>query len=340
MHLEDAAMSALDNVGLGDNPKLSTIGFTTEEEWLQLRTKGIGGSDAGAILGLNKYSSPLSVYKAKVDGIVKDLSDNANVRRGKELEEFVLEKYVQPKMREYGYVTSKPDFMIINSDYPYLRANVDGIAKSMTKPSHKTSLLIEIKCVSTFAEDAWDGPEYCGIPPYYYAQIQHYLAVTGMRAGYLVALFDRTWSVKWYQIKRDDKFIAEMLPRLKEFYEINMLMEIPPKINYALDKDDAAKAIDAHDDVTYTPTKEMQSLVEAYVQVASEIKDLEKRKDEIQSDILERHLKGQKPISGIVKFTTTKSSRFNQTRFKSDHPDMYKQYCEESESPRSTIKLK
>lgn len=332
-------MSVLDAVGLGDNPKLSTLSFDNEDEWLQLRTKGIGGSDAGAILGLNKYSSPLTVYKAKVDGIAKDLSDNANVRRGRELEDFVLTKYVQPKMHEYGYDTSKPDFMIINSDYPFLRANVDGIAKSITGSSYKTSLLIEIKCVSAFAEDAWNGPEYCGIPPYYYAQIQHYLAVTGMRAGYLVALFDKTWSVKWYAIKRDEKFIADMLPKLRQFYEVNMQMCIPPKIDYSFDKEDAVKAIDEAPAPT-VPSEEMSNLVEEYVKTSSEIKTLEKRKDEISSEILDMHRKGFKPTSGIVKFTTVKSNKFNQTRFKAEHPDMFEEFCEESESPRSTIKLK
>lgn len=333
-------MSLLDAVGLGDNPKLSTIAFDNEEDWLQLRTKGIGGSDAGAILGLNKYSSPLAVYKAKVDGIQKDLSDNANVRRGKELEDFVLEKYVKPKMHEYGFTVTKPDFMIVNEDYPFLRANVDGIARSVTNGSYKTSLLIEIKCVSAFAEDAWDGPDYCGIPPYYYAQIQHYLAVTGMRAGYLVALFDRTWSVKWYAVRRDENFIAGMLLKLKQFYEVNMCMEIPPKIDYALDKEDAAKAIDEASDITFVPNEDMQKLVVEYTDVSSKIKELEKLKNDLVSSILEMYRQGQKPTSGVVKFSTVKSSRFNSARFKKEHPDMYEEYCEESESPRSTIKLK
>lgn len=35
------------------------------ELWKKLRTTGIGGSDAGAIMGLNQYSSPLVVYMQK-----------------------------------------------------------------------------------------------------------------------------------------------------------------------------------------------------------------------------------------------------------------------------------
>ena len=52
--------------------EMGNVDFTdtstfTREQWLELRRTGIGGSDAGAILGLNKYSTPLSVYLAKKD---------------------------------------------------------------------------------------------------------------------------------------------------------------------------------------------------------------------------------------------------------------------------------
>ena len=40
--------------------RISTKGMS-REEWLKLRKTGIGGSDAGAICGLNPYSSPMKV---------------------------------------------------------------------------------------------------------------------------------------------------------------------------------------------------------------------------------------------------------------------------------------
>ena len=44
--------------------RISTKGMT-REEWLKLRKTGIGGSDAGAICGLNPYSSPVKIYQDK-----------------------------------------------------------------------------------------------------------------------------------------------------------------------------------------------------------------------------------------------------------------------------------
>ena len=35
------------------------------KNWLSVRAQGIGGSDAGAIMGLNKYKGPMAVYLEK-----------------------------------------------------------------------------------------------------------------------------------------------------------------------------------------------------------------------------------------------------------------------------------
>ena len=52
----------------------------THEEWLQARKSGIGGSDAGAICGLNPYTSPLAVYQDKVSETVEE-KDNEAMRQ-------------------------------------------------------------------------------------------------------------------------------------------------------------------------------------------------------------------------------------------------------------------
>ena len=41
------------------------IKYKTKKEWLKLRIKGIGGSDASSILGLNPYKSTLELWKEK-----------------------------------------------------------------------------------------------------------------------------------------------------------------------------------------------------------------------------------------------------------------------------------
>ena len=62
---------------------ISTDGMS-ESEWLEKRRSGIGGSDSGAILGLNKYATPLSVYIAKKGMLEDGLNvNNQSIKWGK-----------------------------------------------------------------------------------------------------------------------------------------------------------------------------------------------------------------------------------------------------------------
>lgn len=70
---------------------ISTLGMP-REEWLQYRKQGIGGSDAGAICGLNPYSSAMSVYRDKVSSELSDV-DNESMHQGHELEAYVARRF-------------------------------------------------------------------------------------------------------------------------------------------------------------------------------------------------------------------------------------------------------
>lgn len=72
---------------------ISTLGME-REEWLRLRKGGIGGSDAGAVCGLNPYSSPMSVYWDKTTDEL-DLRDNEAMRQGRDLEEYVARRFTE-----------------------------------------------------------------------------------------------------------------------------------------------------------------------------------------------------------------------------------------------------
>ncbi len=67
--------------------KISLSGVSNAE-WLRLRKSGIGGFDAGAICGVNPYSSAMKVFRDKTSDIVEEL-DNEAVRIGHDLEDYV-----------------------------------------------------------------------------------------------------------------------------------------------------------------------------------------------------------------------------------------------------------
>ncbi len=323
---------------LQDNLNLSVLTFENEADWLELRKKGIGGSDIGAIMGLNQHSSPLKVYKQKVENFKEDMSDNAFVKKGKDLEPVILENYVRPYLKTLGYEVGKPDFMIINSDYPYFRANVDGIAYKLGG-TYKDNIIIEIKWVSPWAEVNWNKPEYNGIPPSYYAQVQLYMLVTGARKAIVCALFDKNWEMNYFEIPRDEAFILTMIAKGEDFYQHQMLMKMPPKLDYDIDKEEVTEAVKNVVEPT-TPSEKLSKYIDKYLANAIKIKAAEETQSDLKNIIFDMYTKGFYPDDPAhkLKSSTVKSNRFNQAKFKEDHPDLYEQYCEDSESPRFTIK--
>lgn len=50
-----------------------------KKEWLKYRKGGIGGSDAGAICGLNPYRTAIQVYSDKRTGRRIDMNNERNI---------------------------------------------------------------------------------------------------------------------------------------------------------------------------------------------------------------------------------------------------------------------
>ena len=66
----------------------------SREEWLKMRKEGLGGSDAGAVCGLNPYASPMSVYQDKTSPAISD-QDNEPMRQGRDLEDYVARRFTE-----------------------------------------------------------------------------------------------------------------------------------------------------------------------------------------------------------------------------------------------------
>ncbi len=75
-------------------------------EWLRLRKSGIGGSDAGAICGVNPYSSAMKVFRDKTSEEVEELN-NEPIRIGHDLEDYVAQRF----METTGLKVRKSNFM-------------------------------------------------------------------------------------------------------------------------------------------------------------------------------------------------------------------------------------
>ena len=160
----------------------------THDEWLSLRRTGIGGSDAGAIMGVSPYKGAFSVWADKM-GKLPPLEDNEAMRQGRDLEDYVARRFAEATglrvRHEYG--------MLRSVEHPCMLADIDRrIVGELAGLECKTSRDI------TMAR--YRNGEY---PMEYYCQCLHYLAVTGWDCWYLAVLVYGT-DLLIFKICRDE----------------------------------------------------------------------------------------------------------------------------------------
>lgn len=192
----------------------------SNEEWRDLRRKGIGGSDAAGIMGLNPYSTPFSVYADKL-GILPEKEDTEAMRQGRDLEEYVARRF-REDMAEKGTPkrTKETRYMLQHPNYPWMLANVDRLIIGEEAG-------LECKTTSVLNLRKFKNGEY---PDQYYVQCVHYMAVTGAKRWYLGVLI-LNQGYKTFIIERDEEEIELLIKTEKEFWENHVRKSVPPEID-------------------------------------------------------------------------------------------------------------
>ena len=177
-------------------------------QWLDERQKGIGGSDAAAILGLNPYKTNVELWQEKT-GLTKaeDISGKPYVKYGIRAESFLRELF-QLDYPQYEVIYDCQDGYKIhkNKDYPFIFATLDGII--FEKETGRKGVL-EIKTTNilqSMQREKWHDQ----IPENYYVQILHQLLATGYDFVKLKAHLKSEWqgevrnTQRHYHIERID----------------------------------------------------------------------------------------------------------------------------------------
>ena len=150
------------------------IKIESRDEWLKARQKqGIGGSESGCVIGMNKYQSNVDLWELKTGKReAPDLSNNAAVQFGKAAEQYIRELF---KLEYPEYSVDYHEFwMYVNDKYPFIFATLDG---DLTAADGSKGIL-EIKTTTIQNSSQWtdwDGR----VPDSYYTQCLHQLAATG-----------------------------------------------------------------------------------------------------------------------------------------------------------------
>lgn len=186
------------------------------DEWLKIRRGYIGGSDAGAIIGMNPYASAFSVWAEKT-GKVPEFQGNISTRTGTLLEDLVARLF----MEETGKKVQRLKFTLVNEAYPFACANIDRevIGEDAILECKTTNSFVNVKKFRT--------GEY---PEQWYAQITHYLAVTGAKKAYLAVLSEcRDFRV--FELERDEDEIKALMEAEKEFWTKYVIPKQTPPVD-------------------------------------------------------------------------------------------------------------
>ncbi len=240
------------------------------DEWLEWRRKGIGGSDAPAIIGLDRYRSAFDVYADKL-GLKQEQPDNEAMRQGRDLEEYVASRfceYTGKKVRRRNAILQHPE-------YPWMIADIDRwvVGENAGFEAKTTSVLNRAK----FSQGEF--------PPNYYVQCMHYMAVTGAERWYLAVLvLNKSFHV--FTIERDEAEIQALIAAEKDFWENHVLKQIPPAPDGSEATSEVIKQL-------FPEAKEREEValfgyedkIEQYLQLDAQLKELEKQKDAIKQEL-------------------------------------------------------
>lgn len=289
---------------MGEITKIKTA---NHDEWLQLRSKYIGGSDAAAVVGLNAFSSPYSLWAEKT-GRIPGFAGNLATEVGTFLEEFVAQKFAQ----ETGKKVRKSNQSFFNSDYPWAIANID-------REIVGEDAGLEIKTTDSLNLKKFKDGEY---PSNYYAQMVHYLAVTGKKRWYLAVLIGNK-EFKWFTLERDEDEIAALMSAEEAFWD-HVKSDTPPAVDGTQATSGAITTIYADNDDSICDLSAFSSNLREYTALKKQIKDLEEMAEEAANRIKAfMGESGKGECDGFkVSWKTQTRRTFDSKRFAKKNPDI------------------
>jgi len=308
---------------------LANTADMTHEEWLQTRTKGLGGSDASIVLGLNRWKTPFELWLEKTGQVTPESSQSEAAYWGTVMEDIVakeFEKRTGKKVRRRNATFQHPE-------YPFLIANVDRLVVG-------EKAILECKTTSAYNVDEWKDDE---IPSPYIVQVQHYLGVLGpeYEKAYIAVLIGGQKFV-WKEIERDDELIQMIFEAEIDFWNNHVLANVPP----ALDGSSAAEQFLKERYAQVNPEKtidlkyEFKEKIDELLSLKETIKELEKQARSIENEI-KYELKDAE-IGFAQNYQVTwkqyESQRVDTKKLKEQFPQIYEKVLKPSTYRRFNIK--
>lgn len=171
-------------------------GLTPTE--LEERRTGLGGSDAGAVLGVSPWATAHDVWLDKRGLAPPEPDPGEPMYWGTTLEGAVRQRYKELTGRRI----IKPRKLLRHRDRPWQIGHPDGLDRE---------LVLEVK-VTGWRSGDWGEPGTDEVPPVYKAQVGHYMDLTGRRRADIIVLHGGRLEAdiytveygRWVELMRDE----------------------------------------------------------------------------------------------------------------------------------------
>lgn len=297
-----------------------------ETAWLLQRRDGVGASECAAVLGLDKYATPYSVYLDKTGQIPLSGIDSEPARWGHILEPVIRDEAADRlgyPVRTIGGLASR--------ERPWQRASLDAV---LDVPGDGP-IPLEVKSTSLYLAEEWGDDQ---TPDRAECQVQHQLAVTGAPYAFVAGLIGGQRLVI-RRVDRDQELIDHINAEEEAFWQHCIDRTAPPIVaRDSLSKivaaagvpDDGGPLLLAPDDAA-----EARRWVESYQQAVVDEKAAAAKKAEARNNLvaLAQGYTEVCDVTGDVQHTLFKVQRgvFAGKKFEAEHPDLVPLFLEKVE---------
>lgn len=297
------------------------------EQQRQERKLGVGGSDVAAILGLSKWSNVIDVYNQKTSDDY-EFKTSERMQIGSLLESALIDAYE----KRTGNTVKRDVDTIVSGIF---RANVDGLVGDDT--------VLECKTVNSFMKKEWGKEGTDEIPDYYLLQVAHYCMTTEREYADIVVLFGCD-EIKIYKYQRNTELETVIQEKCLEFWkyvqdrqEPLAMLDDAKRISATLANSTLRAKINTANDDIMSKIDTIRTLKAKINKLSAEIKEHELAVKQylVEHNVDKLSDAESNVVAQLKKYSTT---RFDSTKFKKEHDDLYNQYTKTSEIVSLSIK--
>ena len=191
----------------------------------KMRNGYLGGSEAAAFYGKSPWQTRIDIFYRKTgrESFIKDASNEESLRLGHELEPLVRSWF----SRETGFKVETYPKMVVNSRWPHLAANIDGLLETeegIGIYEGKTTNSANIEAVRN-----WKKGE---VPIYYLMQCFFYMAVLDLPFTYICCAWAfGSQHMNYVKVDRLPSDVEEeFMNSLERFMAYNVAGDIMPEM--------------------------------------------------------------------------------------------------------------